>query len=271
MSSCTYTPTSKQKKRNLSSPFDNLNNKRLSAVAMDPEKTSTTNVSFGQEDLEKIADVLKSSFQNEILALVEHAVKSSVSAIVDGVLSGLECKIKLLESENTRLTSENESLKVQVNTLKATADSAEQYSRRNNIRIAGYPESSGENTDQIVLDICKQLNVDMNVNEIDRSHRTGKRTGSGPPRPIIVKFISYRARQRLLKARSGLKSNDMKNIYFNEDLTKQRNFAMYNARLLAKSNKIDSCWTFDGLIYVKDTNQEVHRITNSDDLVRFDR
>lgn len=159
---------------------------------MDPEKSEIRNVSLRQEDLEKIADVLKSSFQNDIIDLVEQAVKSSVSAIIDGFLNGLENKINSLESENISLKNENIALKETISILQATSESAEQYSRRNNIHLSSFPESPGESTDQIVLEICKQLKVDISINELDRSHRKGKPTASGSSRPIIVKFTSYR-------------------------------------------------------------------------------
>ena len=53
-----------------------------------------------------------------------------------------------------------------------------------------------EDTDDIVLKIASDIGSDLQLHEIDRSHRVGKpgehRTR---PRDIIVKFTSYRARQ----------------------------------------------------------------------------
>ncbi|KAH3771300.1 hypothetical protein DPMN_172614 [Dreissena polymorpha] len=89
-------------------------------------------------------------------------------------------------------------LRDRVMDLECAVDSSEQYSRRNNVRIFGIPESpeSKKSTDDIVIKLCNTLNVDVSVNEIDRSHRTGNR-GGRKPRPIIVKFTSFRARQKL--------------------------------------------------------------------------
>ncbi|KAH3779914.1 hypothetical protein DPMN_157723 [Dreissena polymorpha] len=80
--------------------------------------------------------------------------------------------------------------------FECTMDASEQYSRRNNVSIFGLPESpeSKKSTDDIVIQLCNTLSVDVSVNEIDRSLRTGKRGGC-KPRHIIVKFTSYRARQ----------------------------------------------------------------------------
>ncbi|KAH3857793.1 hypothetical protein DPMN_100408 [Dreissena polymorpha] len=54
--------------------------------------------------------------------------------------------------------------------LECAMDASEQYSRRNNVRIFGIPESpeSNESTDDIVIKLCNTLNVDVSVNEIDR-------------------------------------------------------------------------------------------------------
>ena len=171
-------------------------------------------------------------------------MEQAVSAIIDGFLNGLENKIKSLESEYICLKNEYVELKETISILKATPESAELFSQRNNIRLSGFPESLGESTDQIILNICKQLKVD--INEIVRSHRTGKLTASASQSPIIVKSTSYRSRQKFLKARKGLETHDLKRVYIlNEDITKQRYFAFYTARLLVKNKKIDSCWIFE--------------------------
>ncbi len=68
--------------------------------------------------------------------------------------------------------------------LEAKADKAEQYSRQNCIQLSGIIEERDANTDNIVLGIAKDLGVDLNIAEIDRSHRLGKPTSlySGLPR-----------------------------------------------------------------------------------------
>jgi regulator of replication initiation timing len=232
--------------------------------------TNTSNFSLSEDDLVKIAEVLKSSFQHEITHLVKYAVSQSVGVIVDGVLTGLQEKVKSLETENVRLKHENHELKLSVSQLKLAADSSEQYSRRNNLRITGIPETNDENTDEIILNTCKKIDVNMNLSEIDRSHRVGRPNQSGGPRAIIVKFVSYRSRQKMYTARSVLNNRGLKGTFINEDLTKQRSFAFYTARTLVRKHKIIGCWTADGVILVKDKDERIHRITNSSDLDHFD-
>ena len=72
-----------------------------------------------------------------------------------------------------------------------------QYTRRNQILVHGLPEKEGrENTDDAVLEVFKEMDVNITKNEINRSHRLGKRKnsqGSDKQRPVIVSFVSYRS------------------------------------------------------------------------------
>jgi hypothetical protein len=63
------------------------------------DDTNTSNFSYSEDDLVKIAEVLKSSFQHEITHLVKDAVSQSVSVIVDGVLTGLQEKVNFLKQK----------------------------------------------------------------------------------------------------------------------------------------------------------------------------
>ena len=89
-------------------------------------------------------------------------------------------------------------------------DSLEQYNRRISLRIAGIPEEEGEETNKIVLGLAANLNIELNQTKIDRSYHVGKQVPIGPAargpmerrcRNIIVKFVSYNARDCLFKVR----------------------------------------------------------------------
>ena len=173
--------------------------------------------------------------------------------------------------------------------LKHKSNEAEQYSRRNCLRLFGVTETKGENTDDIMIRVAKEkLGVNLRVEDIDRSHRTGPAVGkehrdgdvrtlndsqstsqrpttstsssSSPswasiaksanharasrPRPIIVKFGSYRVRQSVLRARRRLKDSG---ITIAEDLTKSN----YDILRTARSSKTaTSAWSQDGRIFV---------------------
>jgi hypothetical protein len=59
----------------------------------------------------------------------------------------------------------------------------EQYGRRHSLRISGIPESDKEHTDMLICEFLKnELNIEINMGNIDRSHRVGQKTrGSGEP------------------------------------------------------------------------------------------
>ena len=50
-----------------------------------------------------------------------------------------------------------------VSKLESAVDAAEQYSRRNCLRISGMKEGAFENTDTIVFDIVKAIGVDLDI------------------------------------------------------------------------------------------------------------
>ena len=83
------------------------------------------------------------------------------------------------------------------------------------------------------------LDIDINEYDIDRSHRVGRPTPNRP-RPIIVKFLSYKAKSSIYKARNRLKfaRQTAKGFHINEDLTKTRLLMFKKALKLKKDNLI---------------------------------
>ena len=55
-------------------------------------------------------------------------------------------------------------------------DDLEQYGRRHSLRISGIPESHKEHTDMLICEFLKnELNIEINMGNIDRSHRVGQK------------------------------------------------------------------------------------------------
>ena len=88
----------------------------------------------------------------------------------------------------------------------------------NSLRMSNIKEDPSENTDQIVLNISNELNVEISPNDIDRSHRVGKPSAS-KTRDILLKFATYRARQRLYDNRASLKNSEYDGVFLSEYLT----------------------------------------------------
>ncbi|KAH3768981.1 hypothetical protein DPMN_170225 [Dreissena polymorpha] len=179
----TSTPIQNTKKRDLSSPEFLLDYKKHKFnVSPEPCDTNTrniamaTNISLGQDAIQAIAAALKDTIQSNI----EVMLQSSIQTIVEGVIFGLKSKVSKLEEENSNLKSSNEVLTKRVRDLELRSDAAEQYSKRNCLRNSGLPESDSENTDDLVLGVCEALQTNINVADIDRSHRLGRPKQTGP-------------------------------------------------------------------------------------------
>lgn len=277
------TPSAISKKRELSSPEFSLDKKNkpsasassvsdisdislteqpgemASETTESQELSSTPHITIPPSEMLKLSEMLKDTFRGEIVAMVD--------SVVQGVLKGLNDKIASLEEKNKILETENNSLRAQISGLENKAEQAEQYSRRNNLRISGCPESNAESTDEIVLKMAADIGTDLRIEEIDRSHRVGKFDPSrSRPREIIVKFTSYRARQKLLKMRSALKDNGYVGVFLNEDLTKHRSAVLFEARKAVKSDTVKGAWSSDGNILIRDHNDKIHRVYSLNDI-----
>ena len=213
-------------------------------------------------ELLKISEMLKDTFRAEIVDMVD--------SIVSGVLKGLQERITSLEKCNEALVQENKSLITRVDLLEKQADQAEQYSRRNCLRISGVKEETNENTDDIVMNLVSDIGSDIQLPHIDRSHRVGNpKKSRTKPRDIIVKFSTYRYRQAFFKQRTVLKDTGHRGVFVNEDLTKVRSGILFESRKLVKAELLKGAWSSDGNILVKDLKDYVHRITSLGDLNQF--
>lgn len=162
--------------------------------------------------------------------------------------ANLEAKIKLLEQDMNSLSLANSDLRKDINGL-------QQYSRRNSLRISNpsWIEHPYEDTDKLVLDLAYDLGINIDYWEIDRSHRVGRPRGRGQ-RPILVKFIGYRPRERFYEARKKLAMPNfrhLRDVYINEDLTEETGKLAYNARCLKRSNKLSMVFTKDCKVFVR--------------------
>lgn len=214
------------------------------------DQSATFTYCLAEDDVIRIALKTKELMKDEIESLVDLKVKAATASYT---------------SDIQKLLKDNQQLKEEMASLRATVDDLEQYSRRNCLRISGVPEADGENTDTIVLNTANKLNVNISPADIDRSHRIG-RPAPGKPREIIVKFSGYHARRGFMLNRKELKGS---NIYINEDLTKGRKSMAYMCRQLVKDKRLHQTWTYDGNIFVKDKSDVKHRIYTVSDLDKF--
>ena len=117
---------------------------------------------------------------------------------------------------------------VRLNSLEARVEELEQetekqqiYSRRENILLKNVKEESGENVMEKVINLLNQSvrSKPWNWNDFQRVHRLGKE-GVGHCRAIIVRFVNFQDKLRVLRARQEL---EKVHVRVTNDLTwKQR-------------------------------------------------
>ena len=152
-----------------------------------------------------------------------YEINDTVKLLIEEVKS-LKNKIQRTNRKAKSLEIENERLKKSVNLSLFKIDASEQYGRRENLRIHGIPGSKNNQDDgeEIVLKIAKSLNVDVQPCEIQRAHRLGKKiiNNISKPRPIFVRFISHKKRNKILFAKSNLKkTQEFLQVFITENLT----------------------------------------------------
>ena len=99
-------------------------------------------------------------------------------------------------------------------------DGNEQYGRRENVRLFGVEEQTGEDVYQQVVDVLKKTVVEICKSDFSVCHRLPARGQSG--KPIIVKFVRRETKLALMKNKSGLQHQSGRPIYINDDITQLR-------------------------------------------------
>ena len=217
-----------------------------------------------------VCKVIATSFEEKITKKVYDAVSLDMKKHSD--------EIGALEKKVTDMRKE-------IKLMKNETDDAEQYSRRNCLRIYGLPEGPDEKTDDLVLDVFNaKLGLGIPREAIDRSHRiTPRQRQDGnrdhdpsmpstsfadaarrrKPRAVIVRFSRYNARNEVYRARTKLKDVQGPKIYIREDLTSKRATLYWE---LVNSKKTKTCWTQDGSIFALTRDSKKVRISDAHDI-----
>ena len=121
-------------------------------------------------------------------------------------------------------------------------DRLAQYTRREYVRIAGIPETEGENVKQKVIDLAQIMGVNITQNYINTCHRLGARQQTRA-RAIIVRFFARDKRNHMLINKKKLKDNvDYKNVFISEDLAQVRAKLLHYVK---RKERVASVYTQD--------------------------
>ena len=110
-------------------------------------------------------------------------------------ITNIQSKIKTITNENKKKDEHIDQLKERLRKFDeklkenhCKMNELEQYGRREMFNVFGIPRKDNENTDEIILDLADKLGFDINLDDIEVTHRTS----SKPTAPIIIKFNSRR-------------------------------------------------------------------------------
>ena len=104
-------------------------------------------------------------------------------------------------------------------------------------------------TDEVVIEFSeREMKEKWSANDIDRSHRLGKKLTGSRPRHIIIKFARCNARNVIFRKKKILKG---KAVSITENLTKKRITEMKVAR---ETYGFKNVWSQDGKILYTDAN-----------------
>ena len=194
----------------------------------------------------QIASDLRAMVLPEIKLVVKEAVSEATQSLKDNIQE-LRNNISDIQTENELLKKKNKDLESRMAAVEQANDGLEQYSRRNSLRISGYPEDKDERTDQVVIQLAFSLGVD-----------------------IILKFATYNARDKLYQERKELRNTEtLKSVFLNEDLTKKRSKLLYDARTLAHAKLLNAAYSSDGKIFVIDKEDKRHLVKTDADIKTF--
>ena len=164
---------------------------------------------FVKELINEAVALLRSEYDQEICALKTEIVQmkenqSFLSEKYDCVNEDYN-KLKKINAEQkaeiTALKSESSDLKnTRINEIEKI-DNLEQYGRRQNLEIAGVTVQNGEDTNAVVMEVAKLLDVDILPSHISTSHRLPKKISQNGnvtcTPPIIVRFTNRDIRNKV--------------------------------------------------------------------------
>ena len=205
-------------------------------------------------------DSVVASLRKLLAPIISEAVEAAVASAV----ASKDAEITALKEDLERVTC-------QLNDI-------EQYSRRQCVNISGIPESSNEDAKKIVLELSAVTGAHLEPGDVDVAHRVGRQK-PGKTRTIIARFSTLATRQAFYNARRGLRGarappgsrltdEILGKTYVSDNLTRQNELLMYQARQLKKKGKVFAAWSDQGKLKVKERQGSSTRIFKSTDDLR---
>ncbi len=185
-------------------------------------------------------------------------------------LSVIQEDIRRLKQSRDGINKELVKKESQITMLKTEVDRMDQKQRETTLRITGVPEDDNEELKKTITKMAKnKLGLKkFNEDNIELVYRSGKKRQQRN-RDIIPQFRSQTTKDLFQQSRKKLTEGiaPTKKIYLNYDLTEFRKKLLYDARQLAKREKLKAAWSQEGTIMVlKNTQERPLAISTHEDL-----
>ena len=214
-----------------------VNNQDLENYGAELQITIGNKITEAIKKLNKGITVKLEKNKDEIIHA--QSLKNEVSSLQNRV-GKLESQVHLLEDALI-----NNEIKI---------NSADQYSRRNNIVIQGIPQSvKSKDLEDKVINVLDKVNVKVTKNDIEACHRLGD------SRKTIVRFVNRRHSFEALKNKKMLMSVDPTsigldkntNLFLSQNLSDYNNKIASHCRELRRKRLIDLTWDLVGKFFIK--------------------
>lgn len=231
-------------------------------------------------DIKKMLEII--NFKINGLELIKSEIQELNKTVTflshqyDAVLLKLDENNKVVK-EHTNIIKElqekNQDKDIIIFNLREKLENIEQYSRNKNIEINGVKELPHEDCKEIVVNIAKELDLNISKNDIDIAHRlhTSKVNIS---RSIVVQFKTRTIREQIAHKRFMVVSNKDINgtpigskIYINEHLTTYYKNLIRQAKIKQRETGFKFVWFRNNKLLARRTEDSpVIWIQNEEDI-----
>ena len=170
----------------------------------------------------------------EILLRLEKKIDDGQACVIQNQnqmldrLSIIEKEIETFKLDIENLKKTHAGLEEKVNAMAETVDinfdrgkdlqflmdRHEQYSRNSSVRITGVVEQNDEDIESVIIDtLKKEISAEVMQNEIDIVQHVGRRQDNRP-RPVLVKFLSHKTKEKVMRAKKNALTVKIKSSIF---------------------------------------------------------
>lgn len=194
------------------------------------------------------------------LAAKLEANTTSLTKLHDTV-EGIKQEQSQIKEDCKELWKEADFLRDESQMLRQEVRELQQYTRRENLEIAGVPFTRGEDVYEVVAAVAKCLKLKYLRSEVSVAHRVPAKNKHPT---IIVRFVSRSTREAWLAAVRVDKSKristkdinptlDAGSVYINEHLSPFNKMLLSTGKSLVKEKKLAYAWARDGKVFIKKT------------------